>query len=104
MPIETHTRTKIEVIIDQPHLSNVTRVLDRHGVAGYSVFESVAGKGSRGRWTQARLTDADDRVLVLTVVDSDTADALLEKLSNLFEELPGVVFASDVRVLRANRF
>jgi nitrogen regulatory protein PII len=104
MTIATHNRTKIEIIVDHPHLPRVTKVLERQKVQGYSVFSSLEGKGSRGRWSQARLTDADDRLLIIAVTSSETADSVMNELAELFEEIPGVVFASDVRVIRSERF
>lgn len=104
MSIETHPRTKIEIIVDHPHLPDVTAILEGRAVRGYSVFESLSGKGSRGAWVQAHLTDADDRLLIVVVTSSETADLVLGDLDELFEEIPGVVFVSDVRVLRTDRF
>jgi len=104
MTIATHHRTKVEIIIDRPHLRRMTDVLDRHRVPGYSVFSSLEGKGSRGAWHKARLTDADDRALIVAVTSDETANAILSELAELFEEIPGVVFASDVRVIRSERF
>ena len=101
---ETHRRVKIEAIVDQPHLPRVVEVLERPGVTGYTTFNSHSGKGSRGLWQQAVLTDADDRVLVIAVTTEETAESVLEALPEVFREIPGVVFASDVRVIRSDRF
>ena len=80
MTIATHHRTKIEIIIDHPHLPRVTKVLERHQVQGYSIFSSLEGKGSRGRWAQASLTDADDRVLIVAVTSTSSIHTVSSKL------------------------
>lgn len=100
----THTRRKLELIVDRAHLRWFTEALDAHGVLGYSVFASDSGKGSRGAWTPQRLSEASDRVLVLAVARSEVIDAALPAITALFEEVPGVAFVSDVQVIRAERF
>lgn len=97
-------RTKLELVIDRAHLDRFVEVLETRGVQGYTVFESRSGKGTRGSWFPDRLTDASDRVLVLAVTGPDTAEQVLEDLAGLFETYPGVAFASEVRVLRPDRF
>ncbi len=104
MVIETHLRHKLEIIIDQPHLRRVVEVLERHTVRGYTVLPTLSGKGSRGDWVPDRLTHADDRVVVVAVMAKEIADETLESLAELFLELPGVAFVSEVRVLRPDRF
>jgi len=101
---ELATRTKLDLVIDRAHLDRFVEVLDGRGVQGYTVFESLSGKGTRGAWIPDRLTDASDRVLVLAVTSSETAEEVLEDLAALFETFPGVAFASEVRVLRPDRF
>lgn len=97
-------RKKLELIVDRAHLRRFVEALDEVGVRGYTVFESVSGKGSRGAWVPERLTDASDRVQVIAVSDTAAIEAVLDHLAELFEELPGVAFVSDVAVLRPERF
>lgn len=97
-------RKKLELIVDRAHLRRFVDVLERVGVRGYTVFESMSGKGSRGAWIPERLTDAADRVQVVAVTDESAVDEALEALAELFDELPGVAFVSDVAVLRPERF
>lgn len=104
MPVVTHSRKKLEIIVDRAHLRRFVEALNRHGVRGFTVFESAEGKGSRGAWLPERLNDASDRVLLMAVTQPAVVDAVLTELSDLFEELPGVAFVSDVEVLRPERF
>ncbi|MEM1414676.1 MAG: DUF190 domain-containing protein [Myxococcota bacterium] len=104
MSLSLHARKKIELVIDRPHLERYLRVLEAHGVRGYTVLPALEGKGSRGAWRPSRLTNAANRVLVLAVVDEAKAAEILEDLDVMFDELPGVAFVSDVGVLRPDRF
>jgi len=104
MSIQTHSRKRIEMIIDQPHLSRFIRLLEQLSVRGYTVLESKSGKGSRGAWAPARLSNVDDRVMIVAVTDEETVEQLLVELQSLFGELPGVAFVSDVQVIRPDRF
>ena len=104
MNIQTHARTKLEVIVDQPNLSRLLEILEERGVRGYTVFSSSSGKGSRGTWVPAQLSDADDRVMLVAVMQDELAEEVMGDLAELFVELRGVAFASDVRVMRSERF
>ena len=104
MTLTLHARKRLELVLDAPHLERYLRVLEAHGVRGYTVLPALGGKGSRGTWRPSRLTDASDRVVVLAVVSAELAKELLVDLDVLFDELPGVAFLSDVGVLRPDRF
>lgn len=99
-----HARKKLEIIVDKLHLERVVALLEVHGVRGHTVLPSVSGKGTRGSWVPDRLTAADDRVLLMAVMDGVTAEGLLDDLGPLFNRIPGVAFVSDVQVLRPDRF
>jgi PII-like signaling protein len=104
MSIQTHPRKRLEMIVDEPHLPRFIRLFEQMKVRGYTILESKSGKGSRGAWAPARLSNVDDRVMVVAVTDGETVEQLLVELQDLFEELPGVAFVSDVQVIRPDRF
>ena len=104
MTLTLHARKRLERVLDAPHLERYLRVLEAHGVRGYTVLPALGGMGARGTGRPSRLTDASDRVVVLAVVSEELAKELLADLDVLFDELPGVAFLSDVGVLRPDRF
>jgi PII-like signaling protein len=103
-PPPLHPRKRLELIVDRPHLPRYVRLLEERGVNGYTVLPALGGKGSRGEWNPARLTDAADRVVVLAVLGEGVVEEVLGDLDALFERFPGVAFVSDVAVLRPERF
>ncbi|MGF1465768.1 MAG: P-II family nitrogen regulator [Sandaracinaceae bacterium] len=104
MPLPLHPRKKLELIIDRPHLPRYLRLLEQRGVNGYTVLPALGGRGTRGEWKDGGLTDAADRVVVVAVLSEPTLEVLMLDLDALFEDFPGIVFVSDVEVLRAERF
>lgn len=100
----THTRKKLEILVEAPILKTVEGILDAAGVHVYSVFDGREGRGLSGRWTDQSVADALDQRLVWCVTSQEAATKVIERLAQLFERYPGVVVASDVEVLRAERF
>jgi nitrogen regulatory protein PII len=100
----THTRTRLEIIVEAPILRRVEQVLSEAGVHVFTVLEGREGRGLAGRWEDAAVADALDQRLIIAVAPQPAAEAAMAALAKLFERYPGVVFASEVQVLRAERF
>jgi hypothetical protein len=98
------TRKKLEIIIEAPLLGRVEALLGASGARGWSVFASLAGHSSHGDWRSDGLSDAQDKRLVIAVVSEAAAQAALDALAAFFQDYPGVVYVSDVTVLRGEKF
>lgn len=99
-----HAKKKIEVIIEAPASRLVTDLLDRHGATGYTAFPAVTGRGTSGRWDVSPVTDARQQVMIIAVSGQDRAAAIVAELGALLQDFHGVVFVSDVEVMRSERF
>ena len=102
--MQTHSRKKLELIIESAHMNPIKEILERHGNQAYTVVPCLSGRGARGDWTPDRLTQAGSRILLITVAEATIIRSILEDVQIVLEQLPGVVFVSDVEVLRPERF
>jgi nitrogen regulatory protein PII len=104
IPGETHTRTRMEIIVEAPLLRRVEELLSEAGVHVFTVVEGREGRGLAGRWQDAAVADALDQRLIVAVAPQTVAAQAVAALARLFERYPGVVLLSEVQVLRAERF
>ncbi len=104
MTMNTTARTKLEIVVEAPVLRRVEELLAEAGVRGFSVFAGLEGAGDGGGWRREGLSGAQDKRLIWTIMSADTAERVLERLAEFFQDYPGVVCVSDVRVLRGERF
>ncbi len=102
--MQTYSRKKLELIIETAHMPRIKAVLERHDNQAYTVVPCLSGRGARGDWTPDRLSAAGSRVLLIAVAEEAIIQSILEDFYEVLAELPGVVFVSDVDVLRPERF
>lgn len=97
------TRRKLEIFVEAHALERVETMLGQSGFKGWSVFAGGEGAGVHGQWRQ---TGVDERGLHLLIAigDEQACQAALEWLEDYFKIYPGIVAASDVQVMRGERF
>jgi len=90
----------VMIIYNQAHSEKVEFILDKLGIKGYSLWENVQGRGSKDgvphlgthAWPEINKS-------VLTVIDDDQVDPLLEKvkkIDSINEEVGIRAFVWDV--------
>ncbi len=104
MSMALHPRKKLELIMESAHLGPIKAVLERHDNQAYTIVPCLTGRGARGDWTPDHLSDSGSRVLLITVAEETIIESILGEIHDVLEALPGVVFVSDVKVLRPERF
>lgn len=102
--MKTVRRRKLEIIIEAPVLGRIEQILREEGVRGWSVFRGVEGRGTSGEWHAGGLSSAEENRLIIALTTAEAADQVMGKLAAFFEDYPGIVYASDVEVLRPDRF
>jgi nitrogen regulatory protein PII len=104
-PHTLHPLKKIEIIVPSEKETFVQELLDDSGVSGYTIHRDVAGRGSHG-FHEGRLlfNDRAGLVMFFAVSSEDTIQAIVDGLTPLFEKSSGVMFVSDTRVVRLNKF
>lgn len=98
------TAKKIIAIVESPHLKRLLELLRGCGVTGFTVLEGREGSGLTGDWNRDDLLAATEMKIVHSVMKPETADKVFEKAAPFFNRYPGIIYAYDVEVLRAERF
>lgn len=94
---------KLEVIVHAADLKLVAEIMREGGVAGWSMIRDVAGMGHDG-FHQGRTVFSDETGLVMfvAVATAENIATVSADLAVMFRERPGVLFLSDVEVLRSD--
>jgi nitrogen regulatory protein PII len=96
---------KLEIIVKGNQLQAIQELLDRTEVSGYTVIPNISGKGHHGlHQGHLMFNELDALDLVITVVPEDKVETILAGIAPLFEHHSGVVFVSDVTVVRPEYF
>jgi nitrogen regulatory protein PII len=100
-----HPLKKIEIIVKGGREAFVQDLLERSGVSGYTIHRDVAGKGEHG-FHEGHLLFNDKASLVMffAVSDESKIQKIIDGLTPLFEKSSGVMFVSDTKVVRLNKF
>lgn len=104
--IQTHSKKRLEIIVEAPMLTRLLHRLDQSDVTGYTVLPAIAGKGlSAGSWqSEGLVSDTGRMLLVICIVDPSRIDKVLETAYELVSMQIGIVSVSDVMVVRAEHF
>lgn len=96
---------KLEIVLEGEHVAFVEGLLKAAGLTGYTLVRDVSGMGHHGPHA-GRLTynDLGSYVMIIAVGPETQMSPILEGLSPFLREHSGVVFVSDVQVMRAAYF
>ncbi len=73
------------ILVDSSHRSDVERILEEHGVPGYSELPNVLGKGRSGRKFGTRAFPGSSTLYFVAIGD-DTCRTLCSELKALRDE------------------
>ncbi len=98
----THPMKLVTIVCEALARDRVTRLLTEEGARGYTLF-SVEGLGAKG----SRVADIQEfaNIQIEVIVPEPVAQRVLESLSrDLLPHFAMIVYESDVRVLRQQKF
>ena len=82
--------------------SKVIAILNKHNVSGYTSYE-VDGQGSQGIRGQG--FKSEKNIKVETVLPEDKCNDIVEEVARtMFSDFVIIVYVSDVRVIRPEKF
>jgi nitrogen regulatory protein P-II 2 len=92
---------KVTIITESLLKDEMIELIRKHGATGHTLTK-VEGEGSRG----VHASDWGGRnVKIETLVESETADAIMENLSHeYFEDYSVIAWLVEVTVLRGDKF
>jgi len=96
---------KVEIIVRGEDLDFVIELLEKAGVKGYTIIHNLSGKGSHGFHEGHLLFNEEDvLVMIISVMPEEQVEAILEGLTPFLNKHSGVVFVSDVKISRLEKF
>ena len=95
-------RQLVTIITEAVLESELTRQLEQLGARGYTITEA-RGKGSRGvrdaGWDEVR------NIRIEVICEEVVAEAIMDHLqAHYYDNFAMVIFSSEIRVRRANKF
>jgi nitrogen regulatory protein PII len=97
-------KKKIEIVVENPILKHVLARIVELGAPRYTVLHAESGRGHSGEWDADQITAATRHAMVVVIVSEELADKIVDGVSELFADYPGIVYVSDVQVRRAEYF
>ncbi|MEW5818327.1 MAG: transcriptional regulator [Spirochaetota bacterium] len=97
----------VVIITELAIKEKIIRLIKSLGTKGYTVYQGVTGEGDRGvRSGSGGIGMFGDNVRIETIVSSEEeADTIMREVNEkYFKNFAGIVYASDVRVIRVNKF
>jgi nitrogen regulatory protein PII len=88
---------KIEIITNSLELKQVTNVLDKAGISGYSVIKDVTGSGDRGRVIDDLETAALTNVYILSICHQGKEEEVVEAITPILKKYGGICIVSDAK-------
>lgn len=96
---------RLEIIIEAPMQSRLTKALDSAGVSGYTMLPVLGGSGRSGPWTRdGQISSAGGMVHIMIIVKEERIDEILETTFGIVERHLGIVSISDCEIVRPERF
>ena len=96
---------KVEIIVRGQYQKEVEALLDRVHVSGYTIIPNISGKGHHGLHEgHLMFNDIHSMVMIIAVLPEEKVDTVLAGVTPMFEHHSGVVFVSDVTVVRQDYF
>lgn len=99
-----YKKKKVEMIVDSVCAPQLLQMCERVGAKGYSVIPNVSGKGHRGVRSDGDIFDIFRNVLILVIAAEPVAMKIIEESQLLLENYAGIVYLSDVEVVRDTHF
>ena len=90
---------RLEIVVDAPHSEQVTKVLEAHGLTGWTIVRGAMGKGERGHQLGDELTGVSSNHVIVTTCEPAHLDGLVEELRTLLTRCGGMCLVSDARWL-----
>ena len=96
---------KVNIIVSGERIPFVRDLLARVRVTGYTIIPNVSGMGHSGFYEGNLIyNETSTLVLLMTVVNEEKVELILEGLTPLFERYSGIMYVSDVGVSRQDHF
>lgn len=99
---------KLVIITEAAIEAEITRIINKHGAKGYTIYRDIIGKGDRGiRAGSGGFSNYGENTRIETVVSTEEkAKAIMGEVVTgyLANRYAGIAYLEDVQVERITRF
>lgn len=88
---------RVEIVTDSLEMHEVTDIIDRLGISGYTLIKDVLGKGERGLQSGDELTGVFKNSLLLVACEAEKVPALVEAIRPILKNRGGICLVSDAQ-------
>jgi hypothetical protein len=100
----TITAKRLEITVESLLVRRVEQLLIECGVKVFTVLEGKEARWLSGAAFEDASGDAVQPSVIIAVAGADAADTAVRRLAQFFQRYPGMIYVSDVQVLRGERF
>lgn len=91
---------RLEIVVDALYSERVTRLLDRHGVEGWTLLRGASGRGERGTRLGDEITGVSNNHVIVSTCTPEGLEPLMEELRDVLKRYGGMCLVSDAGWLR----
>jgi nitrogen regulatory protein PII len=102
--MQLHKKKRVEIVVESARAPRILEMIEEAGAAGYTVVPKVSGKGNRGVRDEAHVSDVFRNVMIIVIARPEVASLIVERSQPLLEHYAGIVYVSDVEVVRDEHF
>ncbi len=102
--MQMYRKKKIEMVVDAACLPQLLKMCERVGAKGYTVIPNVSGKGNRGIRDSSDIFDIFRNVLIIVIAAEEIATRIVEESQPLLQHYAGIIYTSDIEVVRNEHF
>lgn len=99
-----HTMKKLDIIIETAQREKIIEMIKDSGATGYTMYGDVNGEGMRESRDDFSFTYETKNVGIFVIGPEEVIMEIVEKISELMPNCAGIVFVSDVEVVRKGFF
>ncbi len=102
--MKLYRKKKVEIVVEAARAHHMIELIDGLGAQGYTVAGGVSGRGHQGLRDQGDIFDVFSNVLIIVIASEPVAMRIVEASEKALEHYAGVVYLSDVEVVRDAHF
>ena len=97
-------KKKVEIVVEVTRARQLLQAIEETGATGYTVIPNVSGMGHQGKRGDDDVLGVFYNVLIIVITTEEVAMKVLDRCQTLLENYTGIVYVSDVEVIRDAHF
>lgn len=99
-----YRKKKVEIVVEVARARRLLQAIEDVGAKGYTVIPHISGAGHQGERGAGDVLGVFGNVLIIVIATEAVALQVVERCQQLLENYAGIVYLSDVDVVRDAHF